>query len=44
MDSALFVRHSPFELVFAHLKFGELNEEEFPTGKKVSIELLILTQ
>ena len=32
---------APIELVFAHLKFGELNEEEFPTGKKVSIKTLI---
>ena len=35
---------APIELVFAHLKFGELNEEEFPTGKKVSIEISILNQ
>ena len=35
---------APIELVFAHLKFGELNPEEFPTGKKVSIEISILTQ
>ena len=35
---------APIELVFAHLKFGELNEEEFPTGKKVSIEIIILTE
>ena len=33
---------APCELVFAFLKFNELNEHEFPTGKKVSSDIFIL--
>ena len=28
---------APIEKLFGHLKFGELNQDEMPTGKKVSI-------
>ena len=28
---------APIEMVFGHLKFGDINKEEFLTGKKVSI-------
>ena len=33
---------APIELVFAALKFGELNPDGVPTGKKVSIPLFVL--
>jgi hypothetical protein len=33
---------APIEMVYAVLKFGELNPEGIPTGKKVSIPLFIL--
>ena len=33
---------APIEMVFGHLKFGELNEEELPTGKRVSIRFILL--
>ena len=28
---------APIEMVFGHLKIGELNQEKWPTGKKVSL-------
>ena len=28
---------APIEMVFGHLKIGELKKEKWPTGKKVSI-------
>ena len=34
---------APIETVFAALKFGELNPDRKPSGKKVSALLLILT-
>ena len=33
---------APIEMVFGHLKLGELNMEQWPTGKKVSIWILFL--
>ena len=31
---------APIETVFAHLKLGDLNPDECPTGKKVSMHLI----
>ena len=33
---------APIELLFGGLKFGELNPEKLPTGKKVSILIFVL--
>ena len=34
---------APIEIVFSVLKFGELNPDKKPTGKKVSASFLLLT-
>ena len=34
---------APIELLFGSLKFGELNPEKLPMGKKVSVPLILIS-